>query len=260
MLYRAEIRRRQGPSTAWAGWAESALTSPLLVPDAAAVKRSTLKLLFLSSAAGWLPACADEPVRRLVDVDGPRGLAVRPGPWPVHAVTHGASATLSHATGDAGLVSTTLIKTDGGTVEAPLPDVPHGAAVRYYVEAGGERLPATGEYHFVAQDPSDGGLVDPSPQCVVRFAYPEADAVFSIADDSRPEAGLQIIPQVITNLVDGSAGRLLVGEVGYASVAAGGLFAFGPVTLPPGQTVLALDARAANGGSCRTEISVAAPR
>ncbi|MCB9540441.1 MAG: hypothetical protein H6704_29845 [Myxococcales bacterium] len=195
-----------------------------------------------------------------IDVEGPRGRALLPGPWPVRVLTDGPAPTLYFAVDDGGFTTLPLGASGGGLFEGTLPAQPEGARLRYYVQVegraeppGGAAAPFAAVVQAVAAAAPDAG---PSGPCGLAFRHPVDGQALDRRDDGAPQAGLQLTVVVRSNLPDGTAARLEVEGVGYAGAAGGGVVAFEGVTMPPGEVALTADAVAPGGEPCAATITV----
>ncbi len=204
--------------------------------------------------------CDDDAGGYPIDVEGPRGRAPLPGPWPVRVLTDGPVPTLYFAVDDGGFTPLPLGASGGGLFEGALPAQPAGVRLRYYVQVGDRAEPPRGSagpfaavVAAVAERPADAG---PAGACALAFRHPVDGQVLDARDDGAPQAGLQLTVVVRSNLPDGTAARLEVEGAGYAGAAGGGVVAFEGVTMPPGEVALAVDAVAPGGEPCAASITV----
>ena len=221
-----------------------------------------------------LSACAEDPRRVLVDLEGPRGTVTAPGPWGVAVLTDGTTPRLWVAVDEGAFSETALEAIGGGQFVGALPAAPVGTVLGYYSTAGDEALPPAGAEGprrvtvvAAALPIADAG---PPGECTLRFRRPrEGDRLSEATDDGAPQAGLQVTVQVETDLPPGHAVRLRLDDVGHAGrVGQGfgpgleeelgaGIVAFEAVTLPPGERTLIADAIPPGGGeACTAAITV----
>lgn len=204
--------------------------------------------------------CGDDAGGRPIDVEGPRGRAPWPGPWPVRVLTDGPAPTLYFAVDAGGFSVLPLGATGGGLFEGSLPAQPKGARLRYYVQVDGRSEPPEGAAAPFAADVVAPGVDAPdagvSGPCALSFRHPVAKQVLDARDDGAPQAGLQLTVVVRSNLPEGTPARLEVEGVGYAGTAGGGVVAFEGVTMPLGEVALQADAVAPGGEPCAATITV----
>lgn len=204
--------------------------------------------------------CDEGAGGRPIDVEGPRGRALLPGPWPVRVLTDGPAPTLYFAVDEGAFVALPLGASGGGLFEGALPAQAEGARLRYYVQVDDLTEPPRGATApFAAQVVAPTAAAPdagPGGPCALDFRHPVDGQVLDARDDGAPQAGLQLTVVVRSNLPDGTAARLEVEGVGYAGAAGGGVVAFEGVTMPPGEVELEADAVAPGGEPCAATITV----
>ncbi len=192
----------------------------------------------------------------MIDLEGPRGVAVAPGPWPVGVQTEGPEPRLEVVID--GVVSAVPLSDEGlGRYVGLLPDAPLGARFTYQALLDDSAEPPSPRgVEVVAEAPlSDAGVV--AQPCTMSFQRPLEGAVLGADDDSAPQAGLQLRVVVETNLPAGTPARLLVdGERGYAGLAGAGVVAFVNVDVEEGEHRLLADAWPAGGRRCGVGITL----
>lgn len=219
------------------------------------------------AAAVWLcvlalAACADDPGPRVLDLEGPRGRAVAPGPWLVEVLVSEGAPVVWLAIDDGPFERLPLVDRGAGRFAGLVPGAPVGTALRYYAQIGDalepETAPAVPRTARVVALATEPDAAPTPPPCALRFRRPLAgDRLRPPEDDGAPQAGLQITVVVETSLPDGAPVRLLVQEEeGAAAEAEGGVVAFEAVTLPPGAVRLTAEATPRGGEPCAAEVTV----
>ena len=207
-----------------------------------------------------LVACGDgQSPPRVVDLEGPHGFALAPGPWPVAVLVSDGEPEVMWAVGDDPL-SPLALTPRGDRYLGMIPDLPLGSVVRYYARVeddleppGAPDLPRRAVVVPSEAQPDAG--VGPGG-CRLVFRRPVEGAVLGPEDDGAPQAGLQVTVVLTANLDDGMATRLTVGSQAYAGAAGSGVVAFPGVTLEEGPRLLVADAARAGGEPCSAEIRV----
>lgn len=203
-------------------------------------------------------ACDDADTPYIIDLEGPHGRALAPGPWPVAVLASDDTPQLMWAVDD-GPFEPLELRADGDRFVGALPDQPLGTTLRYFARVADDIEPAnprTAEVVVPAAPPDMA--VDPG-RCALAFRHPRDRAELTPADDdSAPQAGLQLTVVVETNLADGVAARLTVGGVRYSGESGAGAIAFDDVTLAAGEQTLMADAVAPGGQPCEATITVRA--
>lgn len=216
----------------------------------------------LALIALW--GCA-EPTPAPIDLDGPRGRATAPGPWPVRVFSRDAPGRIAVRVDDGPLVDVPLVETADGGRAGLLPDAPIGAELRYFAEVDGRFEPASGaaQPRVVEVVPVRPPVPPARGGCRLSFRWPIADLRLTAALDAAPQFGLQLTVIVDTSLADGEAARLTVtdetvgdGGVGYSGVAGSGVIGFDAVTLPAGVVTLTAAATPPGGDDCTATIRV----
>lgn len=214
----------------------------------------------------WLPllllfACDDAEYQPRLDLDGPQGQAVAPGPWRVQVFAESTPSVFARV--DEGAFEAVPLSQTRDGWAGLLPSVPVGGRVSYYTRSGGALLPPEGEaqpraFSVVAAGP---GPVAPPLPCTLSFRWPVEGLEITPLADGAPQAGIQLIVVVDTNLADGFAARLGVvvddEEVdSYSGVAGIGVVAFDAVTIPEGTVELIAEATVPGGDACAARIKV----
>jgi len=202
-------------------------------------------------------ACDDATAPRIIDLEGPHGLAETPGPWPVAVLARGGTPAVMWATDDGDFTPLEL-RVDGDRHVGRLPDQPAGTTLRYFARVEDDVEPEQPRTARVV-DPAPPPDMEPAPgRCALAFRRPRQGDVLTFDDDAAPQAGLQLTVVVSTNLADGVPARLRVGGVGYAGSAGAGVVAFEGVSLRDGEQTLEVDAVAAGGEPCGAVVIVRA--
>lgn len=224
-----------------------------MIPD-----RCTARARRLLMLAALLVGCADDTGLRLLDLEGPVGQVVSPGPWALVVLTDGVVPQVVARVDEGPELTLPLEALGAGQFGGLLPTAPVGAFVSYRAIAGDETLPLAGPRRVEVIARPIEIVEDPPSDCLLAFRRPLAGQRLTLAEhDSAPQAGLQLTVLLETDLPGGHPVRLLVDDVGYAGVAGGGRVAFGAVTLPPGERILRADTYAPNAGRmCSVEIGV----
>lgn len=223
--------------------------------------RASVSILGVSLALLMgLAGCDDPTARVLFDLEGPQGQADAPGPWTLAALTDGTEPVFFFALDDDEFIALPTRQVGDGQFVTVVQPLPVGARFRYYVEAGGETLPADAprrvEVVSAALTANDAGL----GRCSLSFRTPrDGQTLREELDDSAPQHGLQFTVIVETDLPDGHAVRLDVSSegttVGYADVAGAAQVGFRDVSLPVGQVRLRAQGRR-DGAQCEAVIDL----
>lgn len=215
----------------------------------------------------WIPclvlllACDDADYAPRLDLDGPQGVAIAPGPWRLQIFAEGTPAAFARV--DDGAFAPVVLAPVGDGWAGLLPAAPVGARVSYFARDGAALEPPEGERQprsFTVAATAPGPVAPPAP-CRLAFRWPIDGLEVTALADGAPQAGIQLVVVVDSNLADGQAARLGVVVDGdevesYSGAAGAGVVAFDAVTIPEGEIALIAEATVAGGDACAARVTV----
>jgi hypothetical protein len=204
-----------------------------------------------------LCGCDDDAQPYIVDLEGPHGRAVAPGPWPVEVLASDGRPQILWAIDDGDFAPLEL-QLDTDRYRGELPDQPLGTTLRYFARVADDVEPANPRTAEVVEPRAEPDSAAPPGPCALAFRRPRDGDALTLSDDAAPQAGLQLTVVLETNLADGVAARLRLDGVGYSGATGAGVLAFEDVNFRDGEQTLTVTAVAAGGAPCERSIMVRA--
>ncbi len=204
-----------------------------------------------------LCGCDDDAEPYIVDLQGPHGRAVAPGPWPVEVLASDGTPQVMWAI-DEGEFTPLELQPDGDLYRGELPDQPLGTTLRYFARVGDDVEPSNPRTAKVVEPAQAVDMAVARGPCALAFRRPRDGDALTLSDDAAPQAGLQLTVVVETNLPNGVAARLRLEGVGYTGESGAGVLAFEDVNFLDGEQTLTVTAVAAGGAPCEQAITVRA--